>query len=246
MIDFFTVTPKRRQVKIQAKKGVIYSNPPAFKKFLFYVGDVLVIISMAYLGYLYWPLGKALINFKFNSNRQISQSIPTISSLPTQEITPTILPLPTIVVTDEYTIEIPKIGAKSEVAKNVSPFNPAEYRLVLSSGKVAQSSTSANPGDGEGKSIYIFAHSTNQGISMVRNNAVFYLLGELTNNDQIMVNYRGKLLKYVVYNRLVVKAADVEYLHYSEADKEVLILQTCWPIGTDWKRLLVFAKLVNP
>ena len=137
--------------------------------------------------------------------------------------------------------------AKSEVAQGVSPYDPAIYRSILSQGKVAQSSTSSNPGDGNGKSTYIFAHSSEQGISMVRNNAVFYLLGELKNGDEIVINYHGKMLNYSVYQKKIVPSSDIEYLHYGEPDKEVLILQTCWPIGTDWKRLLVFAQLVaNP
>ena len=35
-----------------------------------------------------------------------------------------------------------------------------------------------------------------------------------------------------------------EYLNYKEEGKELLILQTCWPLGTDWKRLLIFAERV--
>ena len=40
----------------------------------------------------------------------------------------------------------------------------------------------------------------------------------------------------------IVTAKEFEYLTYSDSNKEVLILQTCWPIGTNWKRLLVFAQ----
>ena len=32
-----------------------------------------------------------------------------------------------------------------------------------------------------------------------------------------------------------------KYGVYYHPEKEILILQTCWPIGTDWKRLLVYA-----
>jgi LPXTG-site transpeptidase (sortase) family protein len=128
---------------------------------------------------------------------------------------------------------------------NVSASNSTEYLKVLQSNVIAQASSSSLPGSGDGKSTYLFAHSSGLGLSMVRNNAVFYLLGELNTNDVVFINYQGKIYTYQVYKQEVVDASAVQYLNYSEPDKEVLILQTCWPIGTDWKRLLVMAKLIN-
>jgi len=247
-MDFLRVTPKRRKVKLTSRNGVIYSNPPTGKKLIFYFGNLLFGVAVIYLIYLYYPLSKAIINYNRHLREPIVVALPTtkpvaltIAPNPTESPTPT----PTPIITDEYVIEIPKILAKSEVAQNVSPYDPKIYREVLSTGKVAQSSTSNNPGDGMGKSTYIFAHSSDQGISMVRNNPVFYLLGELTSGDKINVNYHGQKLNYIVYQKKVVAASNIEYLHYGEPDKEVLILQTCWPIGTDWKRLLIFAQLVS-
>ena len=91
---------------------------------------------------------------------------------------------------------------------------------------------------------YIFAHSTQQGWSAVRKNAVFYLLGELKTGDEILVNYHGTSYTYQVYKQVVAPATAIEYLRFTDPNEETLILQTCWPIGTDWKRLLVFAKRV--
>lgn len=248
MIDFLRVTPKRRKVKLTSKKGVIYSNPPTVKKIIFYIGNLLFGVAVIYLIYLYYPLTKAIINYNRHLREPIAVALPTV-----RPVTPTIIqnpiesptPTPKPIATDEFIIEIPKILAKSEVAQNVSPYDPKIYREVLSTGKVAQSSTSSNPGDGMGTSTYIFAHSSDQGISMVRTNPVFYLLGELTSGDKISVNYHGQKLNYIVYQKKVVASSNIEYLHYGEPDKEVLILQTCWPIGTNWKRLLVFAQLVS-
>jgi LPXTG-site transpeptidase (sortase) family protein len=79
---------------------------------------------------------------------------------------------------------------------------------------------------------------------MLRINSVFYLLGELNNNDIIFIDKNGINYTYKVYKQLVVDANQIQYLKYTETDKEVLILQTCWPIGTNWKRLLVFAQRV--
>jgi LPXTG-site transpeptidase (sortase) family protein len=139
-------------------------------------------------------------------------------------------------------IQIPKILAYSKVVKDVSPFDPAEYNRVLKENVVAQAKGSSNPGSGVGKSTFIFAHSTNESLGMQRNNAVFYLLGELKTGDEIYVKYLGKENKYVVYEKAVVKAEDLTYLNYQDPLREVLILQTCWPIGTDWNRLLILAE----
>jgi LPXTG-site transpeptidase (sortase) family protein len=42
----------------------------------------------------------------------------------------------------------------------------------------------------------------------------------------------------------IIKPNQIEYLEYKEEDKEIVILQTCWPIGTNWQRLLVFAEKI--
>jgi LPXTG-site transpeptidase (sortase) family protein len=66
----------------------------------------------------------------------------------------------------------------------------------------------------------------------------------LKNNDPIFIIYDGQVYAYKVYNQKVVEAKEVEYLAYGENGKEILILQTCWPLGTDWKRLLIFAERI--
>ena len=135
--------------------------------------------------------------------------------------------------------------AKSMVVPNVSPFDKTEYLKVLESNVVAQAKDTDLPGEGLGKMTYIFAHSTQQGIDMVRKNAVFYLLGQLGNEDTFSIKYMGNTYIYSVYDKKVVAANEIEYLKYSDVEKEVVILQTCWPIGTDWKRLLIFGERIE-
>jgi len=232
-LDFFRVRPKKRRVKIRRNFGVIFTNPSGINKALFYVANAILVLSLAYLSYLYWPLGKAIIKY-----RELAVKVET------GNVTPVPLPTPSISAEDSDTfwIQIPKIQAKADIIANVSASNKNEYLKVLESDVIAQASGSGLPGTSMGKSIYLFAHSTEQGLSVVRNNAVFYLLGEMDNGDVVFVNYRGIIHTYKVYKQLVVNASEVQYLNYSEPNKEVLILQTCWPLGTDWKRLLVFAE----
>jgi LPXTG-site transpeptidase (sortase) family protein len=233
-LDFFRVTPKSRKVKLKKAKGVLFSNPGLYKKIIFYGGTCLFLISMTYATYLYLPIASALFKYQIAS-REVGQ----ISVI----LTPTPIPIPEQKM--EYSITIPKILAFSKIVDNVSPFDQKEYLKVLEDNVVAQAINTSYPGSGPGHSTYIFAHSTSQGLSMLRKNAVFYLLGELKNDDVVFVERNGVNYTYKVYQQLIVNANQTEYLKYTDPKKEVLILQTCWPIGTDWKRMLVFAQLVK-
>ncbi len=256
MIDFFRVTPKKRLIKIKNPKGIIYSNPSGWKRWLFYLGNLLFLTAMAGFIYLYYPLIVAMGNYLAyaKSHKEITSNPPTIAPkpIPTEageptpndvnELpTPTPTPTPLPATDGEYNLEIPKIGAFAKVVTDVSPFNEGEYKKVLTENNVAQAEGTSLPGGGNGTLTYIFAHSTEQSIGMVRKNSVFYLLGELRDGDEVWIKYGGQNRKYRVYKQLIAEADEIGYLEYKEDDKEVLILQTCWPIGTAWKRLLVFA-----
>jgi len=207
-------------------------------KVLFGLGSLLFVLSLGYILYLYEPLLEVLVKYQIRSKLAATN----------QTETPVVYPTPTMAVKPDlsavYSITIPKISANARVIKEVSPFDKAEYIKVLEKDVVAAAKGTNLPGSGLGKSIYIFAHSTQQGLGMVRKNAIFYLLGDLKNDDVIFVDYQGKNYSYKVYDQKIVAATDIEYLEYSDEEKEVLILQTCWPIGTDWKRWLVFASRV--
>ncbi len=247
MFDFIRATPQKRSVKIKNKSGVIFHNLNGAKKILFDFGTITLFFSLIFLVYLYQPLFISWLNYKQIKNPK-NEVITQVQSSPS----PIILPTPTtaIVIEDtidvknskEFKIEIPKIGAKSEIVADVSPIDKAEYLKILENNKIAHSSYSALPGNGKGSTTYLFAHSTQQTIQTVRKNSVFYLLGELGENDKILINYQGHNIEYKVYMKKVISAKESEYLTYSDPQKEVLILQTCWPIGTNWKRLLVFAQ----
>lgn len=230
-IEFFSAVPKKRHVKIRGGKGVLFNNLSFTKRTLFYATNFLFILSFGYLLYLYLPLGKAVINYWWQPKTQIVDNFEDIAS-------------PTPVSSNEYSLSIPEISAYAKIVPNINPFNKDDYLPVLNDNSVAQAKGSQMPGSGKGASTYIFAHSTEQGLSMVRKNSVFYLLSELKNGQEVSINYLGKTFRYKIYDKKVVGAKEVEYLNYKDPEKEVLILQTCWPIGTDWKRLLVFGELI--
>lgn len=231
MLNFFRVVPKKRKIRVNKSNGLLYSNPPISKRVIFYFGNILFLGAIIYGGYLYTPFLKAFYDYKFIKTET------KVETIDKQKIE--------IQQSDEFFIQIPKILAFSKVIENVSPFDQAEYLKVLKQNLIAHSKNSDSPGSGIGKMTYVFAHSSIREIEDVRNNSVFYLLGELELNDDIFIKYHGQEYKYRVYDKKVVKPNQVEFLNYRDENKELLILQTCWPIGTDWNRLLIFAELIT-
>ena len=139
----------------------------------------------------------------------------------------------------DFSIIIPKIGASEKVIANVDPSNDTEYTEALKYG-IAHAKGSAFPGL-EG-STYLFAHSADSFWNVGRYNAVFYLLKELNPGDEVVIIFQGKRFNYTVTEKKVVEPSEVQYLEANVGSGEKLILQTCWPPGTTFKRLLVFAK----
>lgn len=139
----------------------------------------------------------------------------------------------------QFSIYIPKIGAKAEVLQNVDPAEPEIYMQALTRG-VAHAAGSVFPGMEGG--TYLFAHSTNAPWNVAQFNAVFYLLRELEPGDEIYIFFLDKVYKYGVTQKEVVDAKDISWLVNARQGPERLILQSCWPPGTTWKRLIVVAE----
>ena len=67
----------------------------------------------------------------------------------------------------------------------------------------------------------------------------FYLLDKLEAGDEIEVFYNDYRYFYQVLEAKVTEASDVSFLL---SGKEQLVLQTCWPLGTNLKRFVVIAQ----
>src|SRR3989344_3752778 len=140
----------------------------------------------------------------------------------------------------EFSLIIPKIHAKSRIIANVNPADETSYMESLKTG-VAHAAGTGLPGSDQ--TIYLFAHSTESQLNVVRYNAVFYLLRELEKEDEVQIYYKGVKHRYFVSNKVIVDPTDTSYLApVNSEQKERLILQTCWPPGTRLQRLLVFAE----
>ena len=201
------------------------------------MGTGVLVFSFGIFFYLYYPLGKALIFYE-TKKKPVESNYITIEEIvydekPKEQID-----------YDDFYLEVPDIFAVSRVAANVSALDKNEYLPILASNTVAHAKGSAFPGEGAGRTVYLFAHSTFQDYSLVRKNAVFYLLSKLEIGNEIMIDFSGKKYFYKVYDSRVVGSKEVTYLEYKVEGEESLLLQTCWPLGTNWNRLIVFARLV--
>jgi sortase A len=139
----------------------------------------------------------------------------------------------------KFSILIPKIGANAKIFPNVDPSNSDIFLPVLQEG-VAHAAGTFFPG--QKGNIYLFAHSTDNFWDVGRYNAIFYLLKDLKKDDEVVIFYQNIRHNYKVTKTEITGSSDVSYIIHAQTGKELLILQTCWPPGTTWQRLLVFAE----
>lgn len=137
-------------------------------------------------------------------------------------------------------LTIPKIRAQAPIIENINPWNQSEYLTALKKG-IAQAKGTALPG--EKGTIYLFAHSFGTPWEITWYNTIFLRLNELQKGDGIEITENGKKYLYKVREKKEVWPNEVNYL--LDTKKTQLILQTCTPVGTSLKRLLIFADPVD-
>jgi len=185
------------------------------------LGLLLTAVGLSLLIWLFYPAAKEELHYQLVTRHHPPSE---------QELTPASL---------DFSIVIPKLGLTAPIVKDVDPSDPTVYQTALTRG-IAHAEGSGKPG--EGKGIFLFAHSsTDLGIATVYN-SVFYLLHQLEPGDIFSLWYQDKEYHYIVQNKEVVSASAVNYL---TSPDHTLTLMTCWPPGTTLKRLLVTASSVN-
>ena len=145
----------------------------------------------------------------------------------------------TVPADENFSLIIPKISVNARVIENVDPINEREYRAKLKEG-VAHAKGSGLPNDDQ--TIFIFAHSSENFYESDQYNSIFYLLRKLESGDKFHIVYEGEIYDYEVLQRGVAQSETDDFLQ--DNDKYDIILMTCWPPGTDFKRLLVFGRRI--
>lgn len=183
-------------------------------------GIFFILVGLGLLGFTFAPVVSEEIKYETVTKRT--------DPVRTPEITP---------VDNQFGIVIPRLAANAPIIAEVDPFNETDYQLKLTRG-VAHAKGSSLPG--EGGRTFLFAHSAGDFYEANRYNAIFYLLYKLQTGDDLFIYYQGKKYSYSVKELRYVDPSEVDYL-FSEQDND-LILMTCWPPGTTYRRLLVIAE----
>jgi len=137
-----------------------------------------------------------------------------------------------------FSILIPKLGIDEKIVPNVDPNNPNDYLPILQHA-IAHAKGSVFPGDSG--TTYLFAHSADNWWDIEHYNAVFYTLNNLSVGDEIVIFYENRRYNYVVSQQIISDPQDVTLLTAQHTGPQQLVLQTCWPPGTTFKRLYIVA-----
>ena len=207
------------------------------------VGNFLVFGSFVGIFFTFWPIISAFTKHNLDNLRGKKYEAAPVADSSTQTFGSLLGKndpnLKILVPKDpNFSIIVEKIGADAPIIPNVDASNKAVYTDALKRG-VAHALGTAFPG--QAGVTYLFAHSTDTIFNVPRFNAIFYLLNEMVAGDRIVIFFNGRRFDYVVYETKITEAEDVSYFTM-QTQEQILVLQTCYPPGTTWKRLLVIAK----
>lgn len=148
------------------------------------------------------------------------------------------IPLP---VDREFGLLIPRLGINTRILHSINTIKPESYKTLLGQG-AAHAQETALPS--EPGTTYIFGHSANSMLNTSRHNPVFYPLQYIKEGDDVILFYNQEVQSYKVQEKRIVEASETSYFSLGTSDKR-LVLQTCWPPGTTWKRLIVVANPIE-
>lgn len=221
--------------KVETEEKQLNENK---KGYLRVVGILLLLLGIIFLIVTYKPLIFAYLSYIFSPTKETPSIVTSTSN---EEISTTIKSTTeTVIVDDSFGIYIPKIKANARVIPNVDPTNKDAYNSALQSG-IAHAEGTTFPN--QHGNTFLFAHSAVNFYEQRNYNVYFYLLNELHLGDEIYVSYENIIFKYAVLETKLVDSTDTKYLG-KYMDEDTLTLMSCWPAGTDWKRIIVIATRV--
>jgi len=139
----------------------------------------------------------------------------------------------------DFSLIIPKLNINAPVVADVSGTEPNIYYTQLKKGAAHYKGTPTP--DANGNTV-IFGHSSFiPSIHPGAYNTVFLMLDKLQKDDQIIVYYKSKPYYYKVQSINLVSDSDLSILQTT--DHKQLTIMTCWPPGTDLKRLVIIAAV---
>lgn len=141
----------------------------------------------------------------------------------------------TSVAVANYTMSIPKLGLLNSRVSTVD--NNLSEHLVQYGG------TAVPPSRG---TAVVFGHSTLPQLYKENDyNTIFAYAHTLEVGDDINLTVDSLKYNYKIYNIIITSPLDTSFFEQNY-DDNYLILVTCTPPGTTWRRLIIKARLVHP
>lgn len=133
---------------------------------------------------------------------------------------------------------ISRLNLYAPIILNVNGKNKIQYNKSLYDG-VAHMKNTALPG--QNGNTFIFGHSSfyDQANQYAK---IFATLNQLEKGDTFKIRWQSKNLFYTVTSKKMVAASFMEATA-QKPNQQIITLMTCWPVGTNQKRLIVIAKL---
>ena len=191
------------------------------------------------------------LRFSYQKNNDFASAETSFKSIPTnRKPVPITLPqknssqnqnlqtVPAKICRDKRLI-IPKLKINAPIIFSASA-SQRQIKEDLKKGVVHYPDT-AFPG--EKGNVFIIGHSSNYFWQTGNYNQIFALLGKLKNGDLISVYYNGEKYNYRVYESFQVKPQETWIMN--PLNEPIITLMTCWPVGTNLRRLVVRGRLMD-
>lgn len=147
------------------------------------------------------------------------------------------------ITTTDLVLEIPSLKIKAPIVLEQTTDEKRIYKS-LEKGVVHYSPT---PQPGQSGTSIIIGHSSAYPWYKGNYGKIFADLSKLREGDIIKINKNGQTLIYSVSRSMIFSpksADDYELRDFEETNGSSLVLMTCWPTGTNAKRIAVRADLI--
>jgi len=145
-------------------------------------------------------------------------------------------------------ILVPSLGLDVPIVTNenmkVTDFAAADFDAQLEEWVVKYPTT---PAPGQEGNTLLFGHTSYEVRKHNPYGTIFKDLPSLKDSTLIQILRKGNLYEYKVIDLFIVqpKQVNAQYMTYQNAGGSYITLMWCYPLGTDNKRIMVVAKLID-
>lgn len=151
-----------------------------------------------------------------------------------------------VAVSPEPKLIVPKLNINVPVVYGVGADDKSQLAAMEKGVAHWPGGEQAKSVPGQAGNTVIAGHSSNDIFGAGEYKFIFSQLERLEAGDTIYMNYESKRYTYTVTSKDIVLPKGEWQTVIKHTDKPMLVLVTCWPLGTAQKRLLVTAEQVSP